>query len=356
MDSTRRNRCLPAAADAALGELASRKRRNSIRQRVRFAVPIQHIYQDKVQSHGQWDRFTEGVSIIWSFAESDIKTMVLPVATFGVCSALGGEQFFQNNIPITDILSRTPLAILWTWMNVLLLSISNQRSPESITEDRINKPWRPIASGRINADQSRRLLLAVAPVVMITGAGMGISQETFWAIAGSWYYSDLGGADDSWLLRQVLNGIAYLVYGAGVCRVLAGPEAVFLGTFWTWLFMISVIVTTTIQVQDLKDEEGDRLRNRNTAPIILGNKFTRASIALAVGFWSCACPLWWQVKALDMASSAILGFIVAYRASRMKSQAADKKTFLIWTFWMISLFILPAIKNGNENRSQGVNL
>jgi hypothetical protein len=53
--------------------------------------------------------------------------MVLLVTIFGILSALGGEQLFQHDIPLSTIMWRSPMVLAWTWLNVLLLSISNLR-------------------------------------------------------------------------------------------------------------------------------------------------------------------------------------------------------------------------------------
>ena len=55
---------------------------------------------------------------------------------------------------------------------------------------------------------------------------------------------------------------------------------------WQWLVIISCVISTTMHVQDLKDEAGDRARARRSAPIVLGDAVARWTIAIPVLFWS----------------------------------------------------------------------
>ena len=43
---------------------------------------------------------------------------------------------------------------LWVYIHLLQLTVSNQSSGH---EDKVDKPWRPVPSGRISAEQVRRL-------------------------------------------------------------------------------------------------------------------------------------------------------------------------------------------------------
>lgn len=87
---------------------------------------------------------------LWLFTCSDLKTIVGPKTAFGILNSLCASAYGLPSKPAAVILSRLPLVFLWTWINLLPFSIDNQRRPKAIEEDRINKPWRPMPSGRVS--------------------------------------------------------------------------------------------------------------------------------------------------------------------------------------------------------------
>ncbi|KAJ0290546.1 hypothetical protein CBS470a_003856 [Colletotrichum nupharicola] len=90
------------------------------------------------------------------------------------------------------------------------------------------------------------------------------------------------------LIRQLVNGLAYPVYGVAALKILiadAGVAEILPGAY-AWLGLLGLVAGTTIQVQDLKDYEGDKARGRHTFPVILGDAFTRFGICVGIMFWS----------------------------------------------------------------------
>jgi len=47
--------------------------------------------------------------------------------------------------------------------SLLIFDLAKQQSLESVEEDRVNKPWRPIPSGQITSEQTREAILYTAP-------------------------------------------------------------------------------------------------------------------------------------------------------------------------------------------------
>lgn len=84
---------------------------------------------------------------IWLFTLSDLKTLIFPSTIFGLVNGVA-VSLADVNIPSShlnlppprQILSTTPLVIFWVWINLLPFAIDNQRQPESIQEDSLNKP------------------------------------------------------------------------------------------------------------------------------------------------------------------------------------------------------------------------
>lgn len=107
---------------------------------------------------------------LWLFNKSDLKTVILPTATFAFCCALfeiTDQPCSNHHEDLIHLLTRLPHVPVWTWVNLLMETIGNQRLPESILEDSINKPWRPFPSTRLNEGQGRHLLLWMIPPIFL---------------------------------------------------------------------------------------------------------------------------------------------------------------------------------------------
>ncbi|TVY75625.1 Fumagillin beta-trans-bergamotene synthase [Lachnellula suecica] len=285
---------------------------------------------------------------LWLFTVSDLKTFVVPEALFGILGALSGPLLTNNLRPsVCLIASQVPKVFLWTWLNTLVFDLSNQRHLESVAEDRLNKPFRPLAAGRITPSQTRNLLLVSVPVLlMVTYFYLGSYEETVLLISVTWMYNDLGGSDGHFVVRNLIIGIAYIIYGSGALRVASYCvlENYGLNTSgYVWSCIIGAVICTTIQVQDLKDKEGDRTRNRHTAPLALGDECARWTIAFPVAFWSVFCSLFWQLGICLSVSLISFGMVIAVRVVCLKGFSADRKTWKLWSYWLAVLYVLPVV-------------
>ncbi|KAM0798130.1 UbiA prenyltransferase family-domain-containing protein [Usnea florida] len=286
------------------------------------------------------------VHTIWLVTRNDLKSIVFPETAFGICSALSGPMITSNNSPDVDsILNRIPLVLLWTWINVLIFDLANQRLPNSIVEDSINKPWRPIPSGRLSPCEARRLLLAVVPVAILVTFYTGGMEETIFMNTLEYMYNDLGGADENFVVRNLINAAGFICYSAGATRVASGHGQHSLNQkAYHWLAIIGAIVFSTLQMQDMADQEGDRARDRRTLPLVLGDWTARWTISMPVILWSFICPAFWEVHLYCWILPVFLGSVVAYRALVFRDAVSDKKTWIIWNLWITSLYLLPLIK------------
>ena len=208
----------------------------------------------KQQEHqGQIRSLLYDIYTVWLVTRNDLKSIVIPETAFGICSALAGPMLTSNNSPNTmAILKRIPLVFLWNWINVLIFDLANQRLPNSIIEDSVNKAWRPIPSRRMSAFQARRLLLAVLPVAIPITFYTGGMQELIVMNTLSYMYNDLGGADENFVVRNLINAAGFICYSAGATRVACGHEQYCLNEkAYEWLAIIGGTVFSTLQMQDM---------------------------------------------------------------------------------------------------------
>ncbi|KAF6228820.1 hypothetical protein HO173_011668 [Letharia columbiana] len=295
---------------------------------------------------------------LWLFTFSDFKTIVVPSTAFAILTAVSGPSLTTNSsVPsLSDLYPRLPLVLSWTWLTLLLVDIANQRHPGSVLEDSLNKPWRPLPSGRISTFGARRLLLIAIPSVLaitkfFLPQGLPV---TIIAIIGSYMYNDLGGADESFLVRNLMNAAAITCFGAGAAQVAIGEQVALNVDAYRWLAIIAAIVTTTIQVQDMEDQEGDRARGRVTIPLFLGDVTARHSIALLVSAWSFVCPAYWGLNALGYVLPGAVGLTIAGRTLTMRNVQADKDNWRAWNIWMMTLYLLPVWEDIFSTVASGV--
>ena len=282
---------------------------------------------------------------IYLFTCDNHQIIVLPWTGAGIADALSGSALTTNHAPsFRTIAFRLPHALLWMWLNILAFAITNQRSPRSVTEDSVNKPWRPIPSGRLSTLQAQNLLLALVPLILLITTYSGAGSTTAVAFVLNWMYNDLGGSDVHYTIRNLINALAMIVASTGTTRVAMYDGSNlhdFSATGYQWLAIKATIVFTTLQIQDLRDQDGDRSRCRNTAPIALGDQFTRWTIAGPVMFWSTICPFFWNVDFFGYIVPLILGIILSMRILAWRSIEADQSTWKLWGLWTFSIFLLP---------------
>ncbi|KAF2470543.1 UbiA prenyltransferase [Lindgomyces ingoldianus] len=281
---------------------------------------------------------------LWLFTRSDLKTVVFPQTAFGYSAAfLRGTNTISLSSLFTNIPWHLPRIVFWIWLNLLGEVIANQRLSNSIIEDSINKPWRPLPSKRLTPDEARNLLLWILPVTYLVGRVIGGSEASVALMVLSYMYNDLGGANESWLVRNVLNACGLSSFSIGAAQVAAGPLSPLEDCLYMWVTILAVIITSTVQLQDLPDAEGDRARDRRTLQLVYGEKVARWSIAMPMLFWSLFCPCYWGLSVLGFLPSCLLGGLIATRVIFSRSRAADALTWKLWCLWMMVLYLLPLL-------------
>ena len=65
-------------------------------------------------------------------------------------------------------------------------------------------------------------------------------------------YNDLGGADESFVVRNLINAAGFVCYSAGATRVACGHGQCSLNEkAYRWLAIVGGIVFSTLQMQDM---------------------------------------------------------------------------------------------------------
>ena len=288
---------------------------------------------------------------VWLFTLSDLKTIVGPGFVFGVTNALAGAEYGlkapEEGIN-RAVLQRLPLILLYVWVNLLPFAISNQISPDAIKEDRINKPWRTLPSGRMTPGQAGHLMLAFYLFALGLSAMVGgLKQSTTLVFIGTWY-NHLAGADSSCLVRNFINALGYVCFTSGAMEVALGFPLPAEIRLVEWFGVIAAVIFTTVHLQDMYDQPGDRIRGRRTVPLVIGDGRARWMTAITMLFRGYLCPRFWSSAKTVTALSVLLAGAVAARCLMLRTIEADRLTFKLWNVWMTLVFLLPLLSQATR--------
>ncbi|KAL6718684.1 hypothetical protein ACLMJK_002918 [Lecanora helva] len=298
---------------------------------------------------------------LYLFTYNDLKTILLPSVIFAVFNA----PVLCSGLEVTSgwLFRVTVKSRIWTWLNLLSFCLHNQRLASAISEDAVNKPWRLIPSRRFSQRNALHLLLTTYPVTFTVSAFWGGLRESFVLMALNYCSIELGGADSNFLLRNFLNACGFVCYAAGALEVVT-EASIFPVPFGVgdshgdydgnpplepptkqWLFLVGLIVISTIHAQDLRDRIGDSLRQRHTLPILLGKGPACWTIIIPIAVWSLFGPRFWDVGIVGYASVCGVGLLFAVRTLILRSAEDDRVSFRLWSLWMIAIYTLPLARH-----------
>ncbi|KZL64389.1 digeranylgeranylglyceryl phosphate synthase protein [Colletotrichum incanum] len=284
--------------------------------------------------------------LIWDFTESNFLTFVVPNTAFGLLGGLTGMPLTSGHATTLSILQRLPLIVAFNWYSVLIFDLANQRGPESVAEDHANKPWRPIPAGKVTPEQTRRAMLIAIPTVLALNYVLDVWKEGVFILILTWLYNDLRGGDE--LVRDLIIAVAYALFNTASLKIAirGDAEATITDEGYAWASIISAVILTTMQVQDLKDQAGDRGRGRATVPLFFGDKASRLSLAVLVPFWSCACVYVWHIRSWAVLLPTLSGAMVVVGVLRRRTPETDSWAWKLWCLWTVCLYSLPLVGNG----------
>ena len=245
---------------------------------------------------------------LWSiflFTYTDLKTIVGPSSLFGLMNAFALSIYSSSSRnppaadfslpPPTQILAQTPTLIFWVWLNLLPFAIDNQRQPDAIIEDALNKPWRTLPTGRLSPQAAKYLMLSSYSLAIILSIWLGNWPQCLALIVLGVWYNDLRGGDSSCLVRNLINAWGYTCFSSGAMQVAIGgrdgPSA--LRLLGWWYAVLACVIFSTVHAQDMYDQRGDAVKNRKTVPLVIGDVKARWTIAVMMVFWSVMAPLCW---------------------------------------------------------------
>ena len=233
------------------------------------------------------------------------------------------------------------------YLLLLQFSLHNQRHPLSITEDSINKPWRPLPSRRITVHQTNKLLLVLYIVLVLVNIYLRIMPLFVIYTAIVFVYNDFGGGGTA--LRNIYNAAGFACFLSGGLHIALGrgfgnpiPHDAY-----RWVALMTGILVTTFHAQEFRDARGDNAIGRRTLLTLVGATPARVLLVMAIAFWSFFVPRWlhtaWLVTAGPYLLGAAVSALAMLGAGKMDTRL-DRRMYKSWTLWVISLSVLPWLK------------
>lgn len=168
---------------------------------------------------------------IWLFTRSDLKTIVIPQSIFGILGGLPQSRLTQGDRTSSEVLWRAPLVAFWVWIILCPFNIDNQRSPASIEQDKINRPWRPIPAKRLTPKHALGLQLFFHTVALLYSCGVGGIYQWVSGIILGWLYNVVGLADRSCIGKNAVNAFGYVTFAS---ESFCGSQRIYPGNNLPW--------------------------------------------------------------------------------------------------------------------------
>ncbi|UPX14782.1 uncharacterized protein EKO05_0005254 [Ascochyta rabiei] len=282
------------------------------------------------------------------FTGDQILDTVIPGTAFGILAALSGPTLNLPDQSYVSVVQRIPQTVMWLWLVILQFCVQNQRSEDSVQEDAINKPWRPIPSGRMTSEQAETLLKVTHFAAGVLSYELNVMHIFLVYVCLITAYNDYGGGNKSGIIRNLFCGAGFSCYFSGALSIAVGSDVSLSSAAWKWTAIIAFgILATTIQTQEFRDEAGDRARGRRTLITELGRKVSLWTVFAAVAFWSVYTPLGffaggWKTALLPSTFGGYL-LVTAARAYRTGDNKLDRKMYKIWCLWMFGFCPLPLL-------------
>ncbi|KAJ6535156.1 UbiA prenyltransferase family-domain-containing protein [Mycena capillaripes] len=261
------------------------------------------------------------LDVFWAFTWRDWSSTLIPGMMYTVA------VFRRLPFPVSPSFIGLGIgrALIYLALYIYSFNLSNQI--HGVTEDRINKPSRPLPSGRISLREAYFRWYATTVAFLVVGAAWGVGQwSLLWVLLTIAH--NFGGFDKHWFTRNlVFISLGVIALLQPMWELLAPSSS----TEWQWMLMLSGFSGILCNVQDFRDVEGDRAIGRHTLPLALGERDSRRVMA---AFFSITPPIFWAVELISGYHVYWFGLsmlYIAYRILRGTSREYDHKTYIIFT-------------------------
>ncbi|KII83628.1 hypothetical protein PLICRDRAFT_32827 [Plicaturopsis crispa FD-325 SS-3] len=265
---------------------------------------------------------------LFLFTKSDIKTTLIPISILSAVSAPSCS------------LSSTAHAVFWIWLHLLQFDVSNQTlDPE---EDKNNKKDRPLPSGRITFRNAIIFRWALVPICF--ALSLCYSAQVFYASVALVFftilYDECHCHAGHWAVRNFVNACGFASFEYGSTLIARCDRTSLDGAGIISVVCSFGIFLTTIQAQDFKDTEGDRLIGRQTLPLVVPS-IARYTVISGLLCWSIGLSFLWQLDIMTSLCFHALALLVGVRFLKYKTIPQDQVSFYLYNVWLSAAHALP---------------
>ncbi|KAI1500751.1 hypothetical protein F5X99DRAFT_385365 [Biscogniauxia marginata] len=122
-------------------------------------------------------------------------------------------------------------------------------------------------SGRMLPAEAKALMFGLYPIALCASVWVGGIKQCLTLMLLGFSYNEFKLADRSWVGQKVVNALGFCCFAREALEVVLSipprliPTEIYRMT--AWLGVIAAVFFSTVQTQDIVDQEGDRLRKHN---------------------------------------------------------------------------------------------
>ncbi|KAG1899012.1 UbiA prenyltransferase family [Suillus fuscotomentosus] len=226
----------------------------------------------------------------------------------------------------------------WLWFHVFQFNASNQSY--SAHEDVLNKPWRPVPSGRISVKDARELRWALMLFCLgfsfLFGSNVVITSVMATVLI---IVNDDLRLSDHPVFKTLCSTGGYVIVELASLLILS-RECTLDGMSIKEPVCSTLVVLLTVHAQDFADVNGDRRSGRRTLPII-APEGSRIYILCALPLFSFALASVWSLGPLSSLLFVSMGSWVGIRYYLFRDEIRDQSTYRLYNIWIMSAHLLP---------------
>lgn len=254
--------------------------------------------------------------LFMSFSWRDWSASIIPSSIFAV-GAL-------KDLPYHMAIRNYVLVLLWVVLYIYPFDLFTQSM--SLSEDLINKPDRPIPSGKISIDAAlKRCMIAWAAFFAISVWHTQIIPETVtWLLVTIFLGATQAGGH--WIGKNVLGMSIGSWALLSPSRKLICPQTT---EHLRHILALSFWAAFITHAQDFRDQNGDRKVRRGTLPISFGDQTTRYVFAFALAPLAFLSTYFFDLAKNAPWLLATMHVLVAYRFLKFRNARSDHKTYMV---------------------------
>ncbi|WP_280390718.1 UbiA family prenyltransferase [Nocardia brasiliensis] len=257
--------------------------------------------------------------------------MFIPALTIGIAASA------RNGL--SPRLAAIKLALVSAFALAYLLLHCLVSQVDSLDEDRVNKPWRPLPAGRISLEsavKARDLAIIAFPLI-------GYLLDVF-IQALIWELTVILACFTNWT-NNILGKCSYSLIGALVLTSYWQIVAPMTAEVRDEFILMGIATFFSISIQDFRDKTGDLIAGRRTLPILLGDGPSRLLGVVVLAFlpfinYTITNPtmhnaLSWAAFSLPTACAAVSALFLAVR----RNQRTDHLAYRFLECWFALSFL-----------------